>query len=70
MRSPPPTKLFLASYKLYVYAEVCFPCSLSTVGTLPQPLNAGPPGPAGPQGPPGPQGPAGKNGQGYDACIS
>ncbi len=60
----PSTKPFLANYKLYVYAEACFPCSFSTVGTLPQPPNAGPTGPAGPQGPPG------KNGQGYDACIS
>ena len=50
VRSPPPTKPFLANYKLYVYAEVCFPCSFSTVGTLPQPLNAGPEGAAGPEG--------------------
>ena len=62
----PPTKPFLANYKLYVYAEACFPCSFSTVGTLPQPLRAGPPGPPGRSGIPGPPG---KNGQGYDACI-
>ena len=67
VRSPPPTKPFLANYKLYVYAEVCFPCSFSTVGTLPQPPNAGP---TGPPGATGPQGPPGKNGQGYHACIS
>ena len=62
VRSPPPTKPFLANYKLYVYAEACFPCSFSTVGTLPQPLNAGPEGAAGPAGPAGPEGPKGSPG--------